>query len=82
VFSQPVLLALVAAGKSRDDAYRIVQRNAMIAADEGTDFRRVLEADPDVDLDASSLDAAFDLDRALHHVERVSATLDGIDLDP
>ena len=82
VFSQPVLLALVAAGKSRDQAYRIVQRNAMIAADGGTDFRRLLEADPEVELDASTLDEAFDLDRALCHVERVSATLDGIDLDP
>ena len=39
VFSQPVLLALIADGHSRDDAYRIVQRNAMTAGSEGTDFR-------------------------------------------
>ena len=39
VFSQPVLLALVAAGISRDDAYRIVQRNAMTAWEERVDFR-------------------------------------------
>ena len=43
VFSQPVLLALVTAGYSRDDAYRIVQRNAMSAWDTGTDFRTLLE---------------------------------------
>ena len=50
VFSQPVLLALVAAGLSRDDAYRIVQRNAMRAWEEGVDFRTLLEADPEVTL--------------------------------
>ena len=38
VFSQPVLLALVQAGLTRDDAYRIVQRNAMQAWDEGRRF--------------------------------------------
>ena len=40
VFSQPVLLALVASGMSRDDAYRIVQRNALRSWEEGADFRR------------------------------------------
>ena len=50
VFSQPVLLALVAAGATRDDAYRIVQRNAMQAWEERTDFRTLLEDDPEVTL--------------------------------
>ena len=48
VFSQPVLLALVEAGASRDDAYRIVQRNAMRAWQEERSFRELLAADPDV----------------------------------
>ena len=48
VFSQPVLLALVQGGATRDDAYRIVQRNAMRAWDEGLDFRTLLEADDEV----------------------------------
>ncbi|NBS37610.1 MAG: adenylosuccinate lyase, partial [Actinobacteria bacterium] len=48
VFSQPVLLALVAAGSTRDDAYRIVQRNAMRAWDERRSFRAILEADPEI----------------------------------
>ena len=39
------------AARRRDDAYRIVQRNAMTAWEQGRDFRRVLEADPDVTLD-------------------------------
>jgi adenylosuccinate lyase len=77
VFSQPVLLALVAAGATRDDAYRIVQRNAMTAWDEGRDFRGLLEADPDVD--DAVLDEAFDLDRSLRHLDVVFDQLDAID---
>ncbi|NNE11050.1 MAG: adenylosuccinate lyase [Ilumatobacter sp.] len=69
VFSQPVLLALVATGRTRDDAYRIVQRNAMRAWDEGVSFRSLLEADPDVD--GAMLDDAFDLDRSLRHLDLV-----------
>ncbi|TPW15015.1 MAG: purB [Acidimicrobiaceae bacterium] len=48
VYSQGVLLALVHAGLSRDDAYRIVQSAAMRAWDQNTDFRILLEADPAV----------------------------------
>ena len=46
VFSQPVLLALVASGISRDDAYRIVQRNAMRSWEEGADFRAPARGGP------------------------------------
>jgi adenylosuccinate lyase len=71
VFSQRVLLALVDSGLSRDDAYRIVQRNAMRAWDESTDFRRLLEQDPDVSgaLSSDRLAEAFDLGAALRHVD-------------
>jgi adenylosuccinate lyase len=69
VFSQPGLSALVAAGHERDDAYRLVQRNAARAWDEGKDFRACIEADPDVDLDAAALAEAFDLADALRHVD-------------
>ena len=49
VFSQRVLLALVESGISREDAYRLVQRNAHTAWNTaGGDFRANLEADPDV----------------------------------
>ena len=49
VFSQRVLLALVGTGMSREEAYRIVQRNAHTAWNtEGGNFRRNLEADGDV----------------------------------
>ncbi len=67
VFSQAVLLALVAAGHSRDDAYRIVQRNAMAAWDEGGTLQERLAADPDVDLPADELAACFSPDRFLRH---------------
>ena len=74
VFSQPVLLALVRNGASRDDAYRIVQRNAMRAWEEGRDFRALLEADPDVD--DAILDEAFDLDRSLRNLGEVFTRID------
>ena len=52
VFSQPVLLALVAGGLSRDAAYRIVQEDAMRAWDEGVSFRSLLEKDERVTIGA------------------------------
>jgi adenylosuccinate lyase len=71
VFSQRVLLALVGAGLSRDEAYRLVQRNALRAWDEERDFRELLEADAEITgrLDPSVLEAAFDLEDALKHVD-------------
>jgi adenylosuccinate lyase len=67
VFSQRVLSALVAAGLARDDAYRLVQRHAMRAWDEGLDFRELVESDPEI---APRLDpTVFDLADALKHVD-------------
>lgn len=77
IFSQPVLLKLVESGTSRDDAYRIVQRNAMTSWDEGRDFRALLEADDDVD--NATLDEAFDLARSLRNLNRVFDRLDALD---
>ena len=76
VFSQPVLLAMVAGGATRDEAYRVVQRHAMSAWESGTDFRTLLESDPDMTLDKRALDEAFDLERSLRHLDRVAAALD------
>ncbi|HEX2699804.1 MAG TPA: adenylosuccinate lyase [Acidimicrobiales bacterium] len=78
VFSQPVLLALVASGVARDAAYRLVQRNAMAAWEQGKSFRTLLEGDPDVTLGADALDEAFDLTRAVRHAGRVFDHLEGI----
>src|SRR5215218_103927 len=48
VFSQRVLLALVESGLARDDAYRLVQRNAMRAWEEGQDFRELVRVDREI----------------------------------
>jgi adenylosuccinate lyase len=78
VFSQSVLLALVAGGLSRDAAYRIVQRDARQAWEERRAFREILDADPEVTLSAAQLDEAFDLSRALRHIHRFTDALGGL----
>ncbi|HLW45674.1 MAG TPA: adenylosuccinate lyase [Acidimicrobiales bacterium] len=81
VFSQSVLLALVDAGMSRDEAYRIVQRDARVAGSTGRSFREVLATDADVPIDGVALKAAFDLDRVLRHRRRFLEALDALDVD-
>ena len=78
VFSQPVLLGLVKAGLSRDEAYRIVQENAMRAWQEGILFRTLLEQDSRVTVDPAVLDDAFDLTRSLRNIGAVFEALDGV----
>ena len=71
-FSQRLLLALVESGLGRDEAYRMVQRHAMRAWDEGLDFRGLVRADPQI---ASRVDLgeAFDLAAYTRHVDAVFA---------
>jgi adenylosuccinate lyase len=76
LFSQRILLALVAQGRSRDDAYRLVQRLAQQAWDTGTPLRTLLEAEPGVDLD---LDAVFDLAPYVRYVPEVLQRLEVVD---
>jgi len=77
--SQRVLLALTQAGVSREDAYALVQRNAMKTWREGKDFLTELKADPQVTakLKASELEAMFDLDYHLKHVDTIFARVFG-----
>ncbi len=72
VFSQPVLLALVESGMTRDAAYRAVQRNAVASTEQGRPFRDVLADDQEVGaaLSPDRLARAFDLDHALEHAGR------------
>jgi adenylosuccinate lyase len=79
VFSQAVLLALVDGGLARDDAYRVVQRDARRAFEEGRHLREVLADDPEVSLSNEELDQAFDLDRYLRHRKRFLDALESID---
>jgi adenylosuccinate lyase len=78
VFSQPVLLALVAGGLTRDEAYRVVQDDAMRAWSEGVPFRTVLEKDPRVTLTPEALDEAFSLERAVRNTGAVFDALDAL----
>jgi adenylosuccinate lyase len=69
-FSQRVLLALVESGLPRDDAYRLVQRNAMRAWDDELDFEQLVRADPEI-AGRIDLDATFDLTVYTRHVDTV-----------
>jgi adenylosuccinate lyase len=76
-FSQRLLLALVAAGLGRDEAYRLVQRSAMRAWDESLSFRELAAADPEI-ANAVDLDEVFDLEVYTRHVPTVIARLEAL----
>jgi adenylosuccinate lyase len=75
VHSQRVLLALTQAGASREDAYRLVQRNAMKVweTDGALSLLELLKADTDVTalLPAAEIEACFDLDHHFRHVDTI-----------
>jgi adenylosuccinate lyase len=82
-FSQPMLLALVDAGLPRDDAYRVVQRAAAAAWDEGASFRDVVSSDPEVRerLDADEIAALFDPARSLRNLGPVFERLEKVPVE-
>jgi adenylosuccinate lyase len=69
-FSQRVLLALVDSGLGRDEAYRLVQRHAMRAWDEGLDFVELCSSDPEIS-GRVDLGEVFDLGAYTRHVDAV-----------
>jgi adenylosuccinate lyase len=71
IFSQRVLLALTQAGVSRENAYKLVQRNAMKVWEEGKDFLTELSNDSDVTdkLSSDALAELFDLGYHTKHVD-------------
>ena len=73
IMSQRVLLALTQAGLSREDAYRLVQRNAMKVWEEGKDFKTELKNDPEVAkvLANEEIDEQFDLEYHTKHVDTI-----------
>jgi adenylosuccinate lyase len=75
VHSQRVLLALTQKGAAREDAYRLVQRNAMKAWQESADFQKLLAADPEVRkyLSADEIAENFDLGYHLKEVDTIFA---------
>ncbi len=82
IHSQRVLLALTQAGISREDAYRLVQRNAMQVWEaqskgETADFLALLKADAEVTIADADLAAIFDLGYHSKHVDTVFARVFG-----
>ena len=81
VHSQRVLLALTRKGVSREEAYRLVQRNAMKVWDEGREFKVELRSDPGVTavLTEAEIDEQFDLGYHLKHVDTIFKRVFGDD---
>jgi adenylosuccinate lyase len=79
VMSQRVLLALTQAGVSREDSYRLVQRNAMKVWEKGADFKTELLADPEVTaaLSPAEIEEKFDLGYHTKHVDTIFARVFG-----
>ena len=73
VFSQKILLDLTQAGVSREDSYRLVQRNAMKVWEQGADFQTELLADQEVvgALGEDKIRESFDLSYHLKHVNTI-----------
>jgi adenylosuccinate lyase len=73
IFSEAVLLALTRKGLPREEAYAVVQRNAMKAWEEGADFRTLLGAEETIGrlFTAGELDALFDVRHHLRHVDDI-----------
>jgi adenylosuccinate lyase len=78
LFSQRVLLALVAGGLQRDEAYRIAQRTAQQAWDTRTQLREILEAETDGPAAALDLDEIFDLAHYTRHAAEIVGRLDAL----
>jgi adenylosuccinate lyase len=83
VFSQAVLLALVAAGLERDEAYRVVQGAAARAWEGGVGFREAIGSDADVTsrIDAAALDSLFDPTRSLANLGGVFERLEKLPVE-
>jgi adenylosuccinate lyase len=72
-FSHRLLLALIESGVERNEAYRLVQVEAMRAWEEELDFRELVRAQPEIasHLDATALDNVFDLAATIAHIDTV-----------
>jgi len=75
VFSGQLLLDLVEAGVSREDAYRLVQGHAMKAWRQGLDFRELVLSDPGINgrVRRAKIEHAFDLKRQLRNIDKIFA---------
>ena len=78
IFSQEVLLILVQKGISREDAYKLVQKNAMQVWEQNKDFKTLLKSDKDILnlLSENEIDSLFDLNKILVNINKVFERLD------
>ena len=73
IFSQEVLLKLIQAGMSREDAYKLVQKNAMQVWEKKIDFKELIKTDKDISklLSDSEIDSLFDLNKILININKI-----------
>ena len=73
IFSEAVLLLLTRKGLSREEAYAVVQRNAMKVWEKGGDFKTLLSQDEAIQrlLTPEELDEAFDVRGHLKHIDDI-----------
>ena len=73
IFSQEVLLKLIQKGASREDAYKLVQKNAMQVWEQKIDFKKLLKQDSDISklLSDSEIDTLFDLNKILININKI-----------
>ena len=73
IFSQEVLLALVKKGATREDAYTMVQRNAMQVWEANKDFKTLLKGDTEIMalLNVNDIDTLFDLNKVMININKI-----------
>jgi adenylosuccinate lyase len=73
IFSQRVMLTLIKKNISREDAYKLTQRNSLKAWDEQKDFKELLKADPEVTelLSDEEIEECFSLDPYLDKIDYI-----------
>ncbi|MBI4651403.1 adenylosuccinate lyase [Candidatus Desantisbacteria bacterium] len=73
IFSQRAMLSLVDKGFTREEAYKIIQRNALLVWDKDTDFRTLLLNDTEINknLTEQDIDKIFDLNYYLRNIEKI-----------
>ena len=78
IFSQSVLLALVKKGATREDAYTMVQRNAMQVWEANKDFKTLLKRDTEIMslLNVNDIDTLFDLNKVMININKIYKRLE------
>ena len=73
IFSQEVLLALIKKGLVREEAYKLVQKNAMKSWNEGSSFMENIKSDSNImsSISVEELESLFDLDKILININKI-----------